>query len=149
QRLERGEIDTTTMQRLARVAAGFHARAERSPEIAQFGRFETVARNAQENFEQAAAETGRTMHTAVFARVQALTTEILTRNQAVIDDRAARGMPCDTHGDLHLDHVYFFPERRAPDDFVIVDCIEFNERFRYADPVGDMAFLVMDLKFHG
>jgi predicted kinase len=30
-----------------------------------------------------------------------------------------------------------------------VDCIEFNARFRFADPVADMAFLVMDLKFHG
>src|SRR5262249_44177773 len=29
------------------------------------------------------------------------------------------------------------------------DCIEFNERFRFADPVADMAFLVMDLLFHG
>jgi predicted kinase len=32
---------------------------------------------------------------------------------------------------------------------VIIDCIEFAERFRYADPVADMAFLAMDLKFHG
>ncbi len=27
----------------------------------------------------------------------------------------------------------------------MVDCIEFNERFRHADPVADMAFLAMDL----
>jgi len=58
-------------------------------------------------------------------------------------------MACDTHGDLRLDHVYHFPERADPDDLVIIDCIEFNERFRYADPVADMAFLVMDLLFHG
>jgi predicted kinase len=32
---------------------------------------------------------------------------------------------------------------------VIIDCIEFNERFRFADPVADMAFLVMDFAFHG
>jgi predicted kinase len=30
-----------------------------------------------------------------------------------------------------------------------VDCIEFNERFRFIDPVADMAFLVMDLVLHG
>ena len=28
---------------------------------------------------------------------------------------------------------------------MVVDCIEFNERFRYTDPVADMAFLAMDL----
>src|SRR5581483_1162493 len=31
------------------------------------------------------------------------------------------------------------------DDLLIIDCIEFNERFRYADPVADIAFLAMDL----
>src|SRR2546430_4780272 len=70
----------------------------------------------------------------------------------------------DTNDYLHLDHIYLFPERPepphpsssppggeggAPDDLVIVDCIEFNERFRYADPVADMAFLTMDLAFQG
>src|SRR5438034_1293400 len=58
-------------------------------------------------------------------------------------------MPRDTHGDLHLDHVYLFPEKKPPADLVIIDGIEFNERFRYSDPVADMAFLVMDLRFHG
>jgi uncharacterized protein len=32
---------------------------------------------------------------------------------------------------------------------VVIDCIEFNERFRFGDPVADMAFLVMDLRFQG
>src|SRR5262249_53672278 len=44
---------------------------------------------------------------------------------------------------------YLFPEKPPPADLVIIDCIEFNERFRFADPVADMAFLVMDFAFHG
>src|SRR5262249_9071077 len=32
---------------------------------------------------------------------------------------------------------------------VIIDGIEFNDRFRHADPVADMAFLVMDLQAAG
>src|SRR5207244_9271617 len=78
-----------------------------------------------------------------------LTEQALGRLRPLIEARAARGVPRDTHGDLHLDHVYLFPGRRPPDDLVIVDCVEFNERFRFADPVADMAFLVMDLLFHG
>jgi predicted kinase len=39
------------------------------------------------------------------------------------------------------------PGKEPPDDLFAIDCIEFNERFRYADPVADVAFLVMDLKF--
>src|SRR5262249_40755827 len=55
----------------------------------------------------------------------------------------------DTHGDLRLGHIYHFPDRSPPDDLVIVDCIEFSERYRYADPIADIAFLVMDLTHHG
>ncbi len=32
---------------------------------------------------------------------------------------------------------------------MVIDCIAFNERFRFADPVADAAFLAMDLAFHG
>jgi predicted kinase len=108
-----------------------------------------VARNARENFEQSLSQVGSTVSQAVFARLRSLTDEALERLRPVIEARARRGVPRDTHGDLHLDHVYLFPERRPPDDLVVIDCIEFNERFRYADPVADMAFLVMDLLFHG
>ena len=31
----------------------------------------------------------------------------------------------------------------------VFDCIEFNERFRYCDVASDIAFLAMDLDFHG
>ncbi|MBE9520279.1 MAG: hypothetical protein IME97_04050, partial [Proteobacteria bacterium] len=31
----------------------------------------------------------------------------------------------------------------------IFDCIEFNQRFRYCDVASDIAFLAMDLDFHG
>ena len=31
----------------------------------------------------------------------------------------------------------------------IFDCIEFNERFRFCDVASDIAFLAMDLDFHG
>ncbi len=50
---------------------------------------------------------------------------------------------------MRLEHIYLFPEKQSPDDFLLIDCIEFNERFRFADPVADMAFVVMDLRFEG
>jgi len=148
-RLQRGEVGIELVEALARKLAAFHAHAEAGERVAAFGRFEVVARNARENYEQSAAQVGTTLSRAVFDRLRVLTEDALTRLRPLIEARAARGVPRDTHGDLHLDHVYLFPDRPPPDDLVIIDCIEFNERFRFADPVADMAFLVMDLAFQG
>ncbi len=51
------------------------------------------------------------------------------------------------HGDLHLAHIYV--EGLAPDDLQIIDCIDFNPRLRCLDLAVDIAFLSMDLDYHG
>jgi aminoglycoside phosphotransferase family enzyme/predicted kinase len=147
--LRRGAVGVEQVEALANRVATFHADAESGPHISADGRFEVVARNARENFEQSASHVGTTLSRTVFERLRHLTEEALTRHRSAIEGRAIRGVPRDTHGDLRLGHVYLFPDRPAPDDLVIVDCIEFNERFRHADPVADMAFLAMDFARHG
>jgi aminoglycoside phosphotransferase family enzyme/predicted kinase len=148
-RVARDETRAELVEALARRIAAFHASAEQGEHIARFGRFEVVAGNARENFTQAAPHIGSTLSQSVFDRLRSLTEVALARLKPEIERRAQRGVPRDTHSDLHLDHVYFFPEKHPPDDLLIIDCIEFNERFRFADPVADMAFLAMDFCFHG
>jgi aminoglycoside phosphotransferase family enzyme/predicted kinase len=149
ERLKGGGVGVPFVEELARRIARFHAVAETDARIAAFGRSAVVAANARENFDQSANQVGAAVSAAVFTRLRALTEAELRRLAPLIDARARRGVPRDAHGDLHLDHVYSFPDQEPPADLVIVDCIEFNERFRYSDPVADMAFLVMDLIFHG
>jgi aminoglycoside phosphotransferase family enzyme/predicted kinase len=148
-RVVRDEVGIGQVEDLAARIAEFHAHAESSPHVAASGRYEVVARNARDNFEQSAAHVGTTLSRDVFERLKVLTEEALARHRPVIEGRAARGVPLDGHGDLRLGHVYLFPGNQAPDDLVIVDCIEFADRFRHADPVADMAFLVMDFARHG
>jgi aminoglycoside phosphotransferase family enzyme/predicted kinase len=148
-RRHKRQLDGRLVQALARRVASFHGQAERGEHIAAFGRWDVVAGNVRENLEQARAQVGVALGRAVFDRLSARSEESLQRLRRLIEGRAGRGVPRDTHGDLRLDHVYLFPQRPAPHDLVIIDCIEFNERFRYADPVADMAFLTMDFCFHG
>jgi aminoglycoside phosphotransferase family enzyme/predicted kinase len=146
-RIIRGESLFNLIGRLAQFLADFHRRADAGPHIAAFGRFEVVAGNARENYSQCEPHVGTTLSRSVFDRLRALTEHALDQLHPLIESRAARGVPRDTHGDLHLDHVYLDPSRSPPDDLFAIDCIEFNERFRFADPVADLAFLIMDLKF--
>jgi uncharacterized protein len=148
-RLDRGEPLESTLAALARKIAEFHAAAERGPHVAAFGRFEVVAGNARENLVEAERQIGTGISRAVLDRLLVLTEAALNDHRALIERRAKRLVPCDTHGDLRLGHVYVLPDRRPPADLVVIDCIEFNERFRFADPVADVAFLAMGLEFHG
>jgi len=149
ERLRHEEIGVDQAKALGRRIASFHRAAETSPRIATFGRYEAVARSVMELFAESAPQIETTVSKAVFCRVQRLTEQALARLCPLIEDRSARGVTRDCHGDLHLDHVCYFPERAPSADLVIIDCIEFNERFRFIDPVADMAFPAMDFAFQG
>jgi aminoglycoside phosphotransferase family enzyme/predicted kinase len=148
-RLRRGELDGSILRRFARRIADFHASAESGPHVSVYAGPLCVAVNAFENLIQAGEQLGTTISRAVADRLASATCQALTELRPLIEGRAARGVPRDTHGDLRLDHVYLLPDRPPPDDLVIIDCIEFDERYRCADPMADVAFLAMDLAAHG
>jgi aminoglycoside phosphotransferase family enzyme/predicted kinase len=166
-RLERGEVNDAVIRSLAQKLADFYSqpptltlphkgggdKKKARGEVADYGRFDVVAGNARENFAQSAGHIGATVSQSVFEQLRELTKAELSRLRPLIDARAERGLSRDTHGDLRLGHVYLLPgplpHSRGSDKLVIIDCIEFNERFRFADPVADMAFVEMDLIFHG
>ncbi|MEN9556075.1 MAG: hypothetical protein RLZZ232_2361 [Planctomycetota bacterium] len=62
----------------------------------------------------------------------------------LLQSRSQLGWIRDAHGDLHLDHVHL-----SGDAVRIYDCLEFNAELRHIDVACDVAFLIMDLDFHG
>jgi len=148
-RLRRDQLDRTLVIDVARRIAEFHASAGGSEAISAQGRFARVERSVLDNFTVARPQIGNTVSLDVFEWVHSLTVVALQRARTLIAERAERGVPRDLHGDLRLEHVYYFPDRAPPDDLVIIDCIEFSSRLRQIDPVADMAFLAMDLAFRG
>ena len=149
ERLRLGEVGPKQVKALALRLAEFHARAEGGPSVAAFGRLSVVSDNALDNFDQSVEHVGTTLSRTVFDELRLLTVRALTSLGPVIEARVARGVTREGHGDLRLDHVYLFPEQAPPADLIVIDCIEFGARFRCADPVADVAFLVMELAFEG
>ncbi len=61
----------------------------------------------------------------------------------IFDDRVRQGWIRDCHGDLHTGNIFLYTPP------IIFDCIEFNDAFREIDVLNELAFITMDLEFHG
>ena len=150
--LLRGElVSADDARRVARRVAQFHGKAERGPEIAPHGDIEAVRRNVEENFAQTRRFVGLSLPEETYDELLAYSRAFMRARKDVFLSRARAGYIRDCHGDLRAAHVFL--ESPTPNDdsdsIQIIDCIEFNERFRYSDVAEEIAFLAMDLEYHG
>lgn len=128
----------------ARIAR-FHEAARSDAETARFGGPESIATNLDENFAQTRDTLLRYLRSEESEELVRWQTAFLRGHRALFEQRAATGHVRDGHGDLRLEHVYVEPSGAV----TVLDGIEFNERFRFADVCADVAFLSMDLAAHG
>ena len=135
-----GKATPGGMRRLGRLLAEFYAAAERSGQIDEYGSIRVIEFNTEENFRQLAPFVGKLLEKERFDFVMESSRAFLTDCAALFMRRVAEGRIRDGHGDLRAEHVYFL------DGIQIIDCIEFNERFRYGDTAIDLAFLHMDVE---
>ena len=145
--LRHGALGEDAVRAIGRRIAEFHAAADAGPSVQQASCWDAVAGVIRTNLAECAPFAGRTLQPALHERLIAEAERELIARRELVDRRARAGMGRDGHGDLRLDHVYV-PER-ADEPVVIIDCIEFRDDFRQGDPVGDVAFLVMELRHAG
>ncbi len=141
-----GGVRPETMKDLGRLVAEFHARAETSSEIAKYGSLEVVKHNWDENFEQTETFIGRTLSHGTWERTRTEIERFMRAYSDLFDERVRDGWIRDCHGDLQTDDIFIDPETG---EARVLDCIEFNDRFRYSDTIADTAFLSMDLRYRG
>ena len=140
---ERGGLGEEHLDAVAGLLARFHGEAERSGRIDAFGTLESFKVNTDENFTQTEPFIGTTLTRDTFERIRDWTGSFYREEAAVFEKRIGEGRIRDCHGDLHMEHVCLL------DPVAAIDCIEFNDRFRYSDTLADIAFLLMDLEFRG
>lgn len=144
-RLAAGDLDFDAVERIAARVAAFHAACRRDAETDRYGTVEAIGANVRENLVQSREILGRVLDLDAAEEVEAGQIRFLESEGARLQARIAAGRVRDGHGDLRLEHVYLRPDGGV----TVIDCIEFNERFRYADVAADLAFLAMDLTAKG
>lgn len=94
---------------------------------------------------QSQAFTNKILDSRIFQITKSAVISFIFRKQPLFDNRVKDGRIRDCHGDLRTDHIYFTDNSQIQ----IIDCIEFNERFRLQDTASDLAFLAMDMDYEG
>jgi len=138
--LEENKVDTRLIDRIAKIIADFHSKAETNRRISEFGSL-AIETNWKENFEQTEEFVGKTISAEDFKLIRERISDFMKRNVPLFEKRTAEGRIRDCHGDIHSGNIF------VTDGIYIFDAIEFNERIRYTDVAADVAFLAMDLHF--
>jgi aminoglycoside phosphotransferase family enzyme len=141
--IEEGKVTEQMITRVAEKLAAFYVAAETNEEIISYGKPERIRQDTDENFDQTRTYIEVTISRNDFESIQGATNAFLTGKRASLEGRIGEGKIRDCHGDLRSEHIYL------GDKILIIDCIEFNQRFRYTDVAADIGFLAMDLDYRG
>jgi hypothetical protein len=138
--LQRGQATEAMMVALAHRLAAFHQAHPLPANTEAHGTLADVQRDWQENFAQTADCIDHTLSQNTYASIQHAVNTFMSRHASWFAQRVADGRIRDCHGDLRAEHIYLEQGQTQ-----IIDCIEFNQRFRYIDVASEIAFLAMDL----
>ncbi len=95
----------------------------------------------EESFSQMAPFEGEVLEPALCRGIEHLVRRYVEGRHDLFALRISAGHVCDGHGDLQAADVFCLDDGPR-----VLDCIEFNDRFRHGDVISDVAFLAMDLE---
>ena len=148
-RLVDGSLQISDLNNIARRIAALHHRSTLlEGELASAANSD-FQRCWQDNWDFARRLSSNIIEPTVLERLLKLSEATMQRHRATLETRAVNGRIREVHGDLRLEHIYYFPQQAAPNDIVILDGIEFSSTLRHIDVVADVAFLLMELSFVG
>jgi uncharacterized protein len=140
---ERGELARDHLDRLVGLLAPFYQAAATGPHINLYGEPGIITYNHEENFARMKAMVGSLLSRELFEEIRNFARGFLAHQRGLLRRRLKEERIRDCHGDLHMGNICL------ANGIYVFDCIEFNPRFRYGDVAADVAFLAMDLDFHG
>lgn len=130
------------IEELADEIADFHAGAALRPDRGGYAGIRNIAENNVLSFEWLAAS--GIFDPADVEKVTGRTLDLIDAFSDVLDTRRTEGRVRACHGDLHLRNICLYDGKPT-----LFDAIEFSTEFSDIDVLYDLAFLLMDLDFHG
>jgi aminoglycoside phosphotransferase family enzyme/predicted kinase len=140
--LEADAVTPAMVRALADKLADFHARAETSARIAEYGDW-AIRYNWRENVQQWQPYIDRTVSEEQDRVLRAYGEAFFARRAGMLRRRVEERRIRRVHADLRSDAVCF------TDGICVFDCVEFSNRINLLDVTRDVGFLAMDLDYRG
>jgi aminoglycoside phosphotransferase family enzyme len=137
--VQRGEITSEIARALADIVYDSHAGAARATPASGTASVRRLADNLASSL-----SASKVFGDESVRRLSGAVTRQLDRVAPALEERARRGCVRRCHGDVHLANIVMW--RNRP---VLYDAIEFDEAIATIDTLYDLAFLLMDLDWHG
>lgn len=128
------------IKRIAKAVVVFHSRAEKSATISAGATREALEDRWRSNLSEFEPFLGDVLNYNAHEVISTLSFGYLGGREPLLDERIADGFIRDCHGDLLADDIFCLEDGPR-----ILDCIEFDDSFRYIDVIDDAATLAMDI----
>ena len=142
-----GLLDTdeapALVREVARTIAAFHERADVADDATahELASADALVRRWDDDIAGLRAAAGDLEVEERVAAVEQLAHAYLAGRGPLFEERIARGLVRDGHGDLLAEDIFCLPDGPR-----VLDCLAFDVRLRTVDVLADVAFLIMDLQ---
>jgi uncharacterized protein len=142
--LTKNNVTKETINLLAEKIFNFHKIAPTNEKISYYGNLEIIQFNWDENFEQTEKYKENIISEKGFSVIKQKVNQFIENNNEIFSSRVEKNKIKHCHGDFHSGNVFIINDQP-----IIFDGIVFNERFPNSDIIAEIAFMAMDLEFHG
>ncbi len=138
------------LKKVAKRIYLFHKSAVTSKRISGFGGIEVYKENWDDNFRALEGFVKAGVFIRKLDGIKSVCNGFLQSKMfgEFIKSRMENGFIRDVHGDLRAEHVAVIDAGRV-NGICLMDCVEFDERYRNQDLYLDIAFLLMDFENNG
>ena len=141
--LPKDGVTAELIDELAEDLANFHQGVDRASLKKDYGSPAVIQHRIKDNFTEILPCTDE-LSGPVLAGLETWIDQKLDVYEDLLISRKQHGFVRECHGDLHLGNMVLIKGRIR-----LFDCLEFNDQLRWIDVMSEIAFLTMDLDFHG
>jgi len=141
--IKENKVTREDISKIAKLIFDFHKKTPTSNEISQYGGANSMKALWDDNLAHTEKFKDTTISSEQFKFIKTKIHSFFKNNQEKFERRIKEGKVRYNHGDFHSGNICI------SDEILIFDRIVFNMEFPCSDVIAEIAFLAMDLDFHG